>query len=113
MPGPFNFDFYVLGPTFDVFAEPVNFFPKAGGGPIAGRGVFDQANKDLDLGGGSDVPTTTEIPTLGVRLSEFTTPPLQNDQVQIPSVNATYMVKEVRIDGHGWARLMLSFASSP
>lgn len=115
---PVDFDALVLGPTFDAFAEPVVFTPAAGGiittlnGPNAGRGVFDHGHRLLEIAS-DGLPTSTEVPVLGVRLSEFSTPPQQNDLVQIPSVNATYVVRDTMPDGHGHSRLMLSFASSP
>ena len=109
---PVDFNALVLGPTFDVFAEPVTFIPAAGGnittlyGPNAGRGVFDEGATILvDIGG--DVPTSTQAPVLGVRLSEFSTAPQQNDKVTIPSVGRTYIVKDPRPDGKGHALLVL------
>ena len=44
---------------------------------------------------------------------EFPAPPVQNDTLSIGSVGATYVVREVRLDGHGYAKLMLNFVSSP
>lgn len=114
---PVDWDALVLAPNMETFAEPVTFIPAGGGvitmfgGSNIGRGVFDQGNKDLTFDDG--VATTTEIPTLGVRLSEFNVAPKVNDLIQVPSVNTTYIVMEVRLDGHGWARLMLSKVSSP
>jgi hypothetical protein len=115
---PVNFDALVLGPTFDAFAEPVTFIPAAGGiittygGPNIGRGVFDHGHTLLEVQG-DGAPVSTETPMLGIRLSEFSTAPVQNDQVYIPSVNSTYMVRDPMPDGHGHARLMLSLAGSP
>lgn len=97
----------------DTFAEPVVFFPKAGGtittfggGPNQGRGVFDRGYSPLeDLGG--DTPTATDRPTLGIRLAEFSVEPVENDKVFVPSEDATFIVRLVRRDSHGGARLEL------
>lgn len=107
-----DWDSAVLGPLFQVFAEPVTYTP-SGGAPFAlpSGGVFDQAYREVTLV--DDVPATEETPVLGVRLADFTTPPAQNDQLEIASVDTTYIVQEVRLDGHGYAKLMLSEVSSP
>lgn len=112
------------------FGEPAQFAPAAGGvivtsdprwegfeltpaTPNLARGVFDQGNRDNIFGGADEIPTTTEIPTLGIRLAEFATHPLQNDLVTIPSVATTYVVMEVLLDGKGGARLRLQATAIP
>ena len=106
-----DWDQAVLGPVMAVFGEPVTYCPAAGGSfPITG--VFDEAYRDLLLVDDS-AGITTETPVLGVRLAEFPAPPLQNDTLTIGSVGCTYAVREVRLDGHGYAKLMLTFVSSP
>lgn len=98
----------VLGPLMGVFAEPVEFRPAGGGTPISVSGVFDRAyTRDVALEDGS-IGVTTESPTLGVRLSDFQSPPKQNDRFFIPSAGATFIVREVRVDGHGAARCLLN-----
>lgn len=90
-----------------VFAEPVEFRPVVGT-PINTSGVFDRAyTRDVALEDGS-IGVTTESPTLGVRLSDFPNPPKQNDRVFIPSAGVTFIVREVRVDGHGGARFLLN-----
>lgn len=103
-----NWDTVVLGPLHMVFAEPVTFVP-AVGAPLAIAGVFDEAYREVDLAGGMAV--TTEHPLLGVRVSAFPTLPLQGDQVIVPSRNKTYVIREVQIDGHGSAKLLLNEAA--
>jgi hypothetical protein len=39
--------------------------------------------------------------------------PVQNDQLYVASVNTTFLVREVRVDSRGGAKLMLSKVSSP
>lgn len=106
-----DWDKAVLGPLERVFGEGgqgdarVMFYPNGGESyPI--DGVFDKAYKDVDL---SDpiVPFNVTVPVLGVRLSLFAEQPLADDQVYIPSAKAMFLIKEVRPDGHGWAKLML------
>lgn len=121
---PVDFSNTVLVAGMSAFAQRADFIPAAGGVivtsnpawdgfalvgalPNVGRGVFDQGNRDLIFRGTDEVPTTTEIPTLGIRLAEFATAPLQDDRVTIPSVATTYVVMEVLIDSHGGARLKL------
>jgi hypothetical protein len=108
---PINWDAAVLQPLEGIFAEPVAY-TTAGGAVLSGiQGVFDAAYRDVDLS--DPLGTTTIVPVLGVRLALFTVTPSQDDEIQIPSVNATYVIREVRPDGHGWAKLMLGKVSSP
>jgi len=106
-----NWDAMVLGPLMGVFGEPATYLPAAGGSYLI-TGVFDEAYRELELIDGASA-ITTELPVLGVRLAAFPVPPVQNDRVSVASVNTTYVVREVRPDGHGYAKLMLNFVSSP
>lgn len=111
MTGPVDWDTNVLAPLEGVFGEPVNYKTAAGVAVAGIVGVFDSAYRDVDLA--DPLGTTTVTPVLGVRLAQFTNPPVQDDTVQIPSVNTTYVVRDVRNDGHGWAKLILGKVSSP
>jgi hypothetical protein len=83
-------------------------------------GVFDEAYLELTpMGRGPGLASeatdyglpgavSTEMPVLGVQLSQFPRPPVQGDAVQIRG--AWYRVKEVRADGHGSAKLLLNAA---
>lgn len=106
-----DFDALVLGPCRDTFGEKATYKP-ATGASFAISGVFDEAYRELTLLDTGDA-TSSDIPVLGVRLADFPAPPAQNDKLTIVSVNSTFIVKEVRPDGHGWAKLMLNFVSSP
>src|ERR1700761_9372902 len=108
----------VIGPCMAVFGEPVTYFAKSGVVQIIA--VFDEAHFEMTPFGtgevdsrfdttlGSPGPITTEVPVLGVQLSQFPPvgQPAQGDTAIIR--NATYVVKQVRLDSHGGAKLMLN-----
>jgi hypothetical protein len=113
----------VIGPTVDIFGESVLYSPVIGR-PFSITGVFDEAYLELTpLGrGGPDTETfgigspgsiTAEMPVLGVQLSQFRVPPEQDDLLEVTSgrfKGGRYVVKEVRTDGHGGAKLLLNAA---
>ena len=107
-----DWDAVVIGPLQGIFGEPATFIPVAGL-PFAITGVFDKAFHKESLFEDGSVGVTTESPVLGVQLSQFPSNPLQNDRVTVASVNTTFAVREVRIDGHGGAKLILNKVSSP
>jgi hypothetical protein len=106
-----DWDKAVLGPLAAVFGEgvqadgPIMFYPD-GGLPYAIDGVFDAAYRDIHLAD-TMVDANTVQPVLGVRISIFPVAPIPDDQVFIPSTGNMYLIKEVRSDSHGWAKLML------
>jgi hypothetical protein len=115
-----DWDTLVIGPTIACFGEPVSYQAANATFPI--MGVFDEAFKELTpLGAGevtfSDVSlgslVTTERPVLGVQLSQFplASPPTQADL--LVARGACYIVKEVRLDGHGGAKLLLNQIQGP
>jgi hypothetical protein len=114
-----DWDADVLGPVMAVFGEgdpalsatlPI-YMPQAGPSFTLADAVFDREYLDVNqFGDGGD--NTSRKPILGVRLALLPTPPLQGDRVYIPSVNLTYIVREVRPDGHGHAVLSLN-ATAP
>lgn len=101
-----DWDSVVLGPVIGTFGEPVTYTP-ANGAPLSVTGVFDEAYQDLTLAGGSAMTTST--PVLGVRVSDFPALPAQGDTLVVTSTGEAFTVKEVRADGHGWAKLMLNY----
>lgn len=106
-----DWDTAVIGPVTEVFGEPATYLPAAGGSyPITA--VFDRAYREIGMLDDT-AGVTTQMPVLGVQLSQFPTgvQPVQGDQVTIVSANLTFNVKEVRTDGHGHAKLMLNRAS--
>tara|TARA_R110002110_G_scaffold64634_5_gene178579 strand:+ start:215 stop:550 length:336 start_codon:yes stop_codon:yes gene_type:complete len=68
-----------------------------------GRGVFDAAHELVDTGG--DAPVSSTGPVLGIRLSEFSTPPVSGNELTIDG--AFYRINDVQPDGQGGAKLML------
>jgi len=95
-----------------VFGEAVTYMPAAGGS-YAINGVFDDAYLKEVMFEDASQGVTEVSAVLGVQLSQFTTAPVQNDQLSVASVNSTYVVRDVRRDSHGGAKLMLSRVSSP
>jgi len=107
-----DWDRLVLAPLDGVFGEPISYKPAAGWTTEATiRGIFDSAYlKDVMFDDGSTGVTEVHA-VLGVRLCEFIFPPAQNDHLLVPRTGAYYVVKDVRPDGHGSAKLILSKAS--
>lgn len=109
---PISWDKMVLGPLMGVFGEAVTYMPAAGGS-YAISGVFDDAYLKEVMFEDASQGVTEVSAVLGVQLSQFTATPAQNDQLSVASVNTTYVVREVRPDSRGGAKLMLSRVSSP
>lgn len=109
-----DWDALVIGPLLEVFGEAVQptYTPvKAGGAPYAIDGVFDRAYLSVAQLDAVSAASTVK-PVLGVRESEFSAPPQVDDLVYVPSVNLTYIVRNVESDGHGWAKLELNMVKS-
>src|SRR6516164_2893182 len=99
-----DWDKTVLGPLMGVFGEAVTYRPYAGA-PYSITGVFDDAYLKEVMFEDASQGVTDVSAVLGVRLSQFASPPLQNDQLSVASVNTTFIVREVRPDSHGGAKL--------
>ncbi len=114
-----DWDSLVLAPLQQIFgdAPPASgqgaFIYTSKGGPrtFGIGGIFDEAYREVDLVSGT--AATTVMPVLGVRLVEFPTPPLQDDTLVRVLTGESYIVKEVRPDSHGWAKLMLNQVPLP
>ncbi|MFM0306272.1 hypothetical protein P0D71_00560 [Paraburkholderia sp. RL17-383-BIF-A] len=109
---PVNWNAEVIGPLMGVFGEPVTYRPFAGGS-LQITGVFDDAYLKEVMFEDASSGVTTVSAVLGVQLSQFPSDPVQNDQLYVASVNTTFLVREVRVDSRGGAKLMLSKVSSP
>ena len=107
-----DWDKMLITPLMGVFGEPISYRPASGWtSEAAVTGVFDNAYlKDVMFEDGSTGVTEVHA-VLGVQLSQFTFPPAQNDHLLVPRTGAYYVVKEVRFDSHGGAKLILSKAS--
>jgi hypothetical protein len=102
-----DWDAVVIGPLMKVFGEPATYTPP-GGTAFPITGIFDDAYlREMLLEDGS-TGTNTVSAVLGVQLSQFSTPPAQNGSLMVNSTGATYLVREVRPDSRGGAKLMLS-----
>ena len=114
MPVPLGmWDRLVVGPQMEIFGEPVTYMP-ASGGEFQIVAVFTDAYLRVEMFDDRSTGVTEVSAILGVQLSQFASPPVQNDKVYVPSVNATYVIREApRIDGRGAAKLMLSLYSRP
>lgn len=110
-----DWDSLVLAPLEGIFGEvapdakPIMFQPADGSAAYPIDGVFDAAWRDLEVV--DPLGATGTLPVLGVRLSRWVAlgkrEPQQDDQLTIPRTGKTYIVKEVRPDSHGGAKLLL------
>ncbi|GAB7525327.1 head-tail joining protein [Paraburkholderia sp. 2C] len=105
-----DWDAEVIGPLMDVFGEPVTYMPAAGGS-FSVDGVFDDAYLKEVMFEDASTGVTEVSAVLGVRMSQFPSPPAQNDRLTVPRTGATYIVKQPRVDSHGGAKLLLTRSS--
>lgn len=104
---PIDWDAEVIGPLVGIFGEPVQYLPVVGG-QLTVIGVFDDAYQKEMLFDDASLGVTTVQAVIGVQLSQFSVLPVQNDQLTVPRIGATYIVKDVRVDSRGGAKLILS-----
>lgn len=102
-----DWDAEVIGPLMAVFGEPVQYRPRTGA-PLTINGVFDDAYQKEMLFSDASIELTTVQAVLGVQISQFPVMPAQNDQLTIVRTGAAYVVKDVRVDSRGGAKLILS-----
>ncbi len=107
-----NWSAIVLGPLMGVIGEAATYRPYAGGS-YAITGVFDDAYLKEVMFEDASQGVTEVSAVLGVQLSQFPAAPVQNDQLSVASNGSTYVVREVRPDSRGGAKLMLSKVSGP
>jgi len=106
---PDDFDGQILETLFAHFAEGIAYTRCGVGEALAIGGIFDEAYRELIPQGGV-LAYTTERPVCGVRLVQFgDTPPRQGDMLTVHRTGNVYAVQEVRLDGHGAAKLMLNW----
>jgi hypothetical protein len=54
------------------------------------------------------LPANTVENVFGARRAAFAAAPVPGDQITIPRVGKTNLVRDVQPDGHGWVQLRLS-----
>lgn len=103
-----DWDKTVIGPLMGVFGQPATYQPP-GGVAFDVSVVYDEAYQELSaLDDGSDL--TIQTPVAGVQLSEFSVAPEQGGTLTIIDTGEIFLVKQVRPDGRGGAKLMLNYA---
>jgi len=104
-----DWDDLLQGPVQAVFGEPVAWQSSQLPAPVMVSGGWSDGFRPLSAISGDDgygpVHVTASSPMLGVQLSQFPVPPLQNDLVTVRG--KTYRINEVQADGFGAARLEL------
>lgn len=109
-----DWDALVVGPTVQVFGEPITYRPAAGGS-FDLTAVFDDAYLAVVMGDDGDPEVATIDPVIGVQLSAFTALgqalPVDDDTLIVLRVAKTFMVVNVEPDGKGHAKLRLSRVS--
>jgi hypothetical protein len=108
-----DWDSVLLDPVQTIFGQPATYTTRTGQTwPLAG--VFDEAVADVDVVDG--VPVTTVRPCFGFRTVTLPVAAHQGDRLDIPAApgapldDTPYVIREVRIDGHGWCFLLLNLA---
>jgi hypothetical protein len=109
---PIDWNAAVLQPLMGVFGEPVIYTP-LNGAAFQITGVFDDAYQKEVLFDDATTGVTTVAAVLGVQLSQFPVAPAQNDSLKVVSNGSTYLVREVRVDSRGGAKLLLTKSSVP
>lgn len=102
-----DWDHLVIGPLHGVFAEPVTYMPLAGGS-FQISGVFDDAYLKEVMFEDASTGVTEVSAVLGVQVSQFQFPPIQNDQLIVIRTGVRYLVRQPRFDSRGAAKLLLS-----
>ncbi|WP_186140043.1 head-tail joining protein [Burkholderia gladioli] len=109
---PIDWNAEVIGPLMGVFGEPITYFPFSGGS-LSVTGIFDNAYLKEVMFEDATSGVTEVSAVLGIQLSQFPVMPIQNDRLSVPRVSTTFVVREVRVDSRGGAKLLLSKVSSP
>lgn len=98
----------VLGPCIRIFGEAI-VHQTADGTILGVQGVFDEAYRPVDpltIEGITPMHVTTEMACIGICLADFPAAPQQGDLLTARGVQ--YYVREVQVDGHGGAKLVLN-----
>lgn len=92
----------VLSACRDAFGEAVTYTPQ-GESAESIRGIFNAKSTVINDG----IPILTNDPSLGVKLSDFTSTNAPQDEDTVVVRGTTYKVAEVSRDGEGGAELRL------
>lgn len=118
---PIDWSALVLGPCMVTFGEKIGYLSSTLGQHDI-LGVFDEGYSELDPLGRGSLPgaegfqlgspggITAALPVLGIRLADLPFEPEQGDRVVI--LGNIYVVKEVRPDGKGGAKLLLNLVQA-
>jgi hypothetical protein len=115
-----DFSRLVLRPCIGAFPKAVSVNPlksqpghpaydKQADGVAPLRGIWTVRNIDVQTEDGAIMSSVTY--TLGIRLSEFTVPPVPEDQVTVDGV--AYLIDDSDPDGQGGAVLTLKSTADP
>lgn len=100
-------DAKILAPLQKCFGTPITYQPAAAA-PFQITGIYDKAFFGVDPTTGDTI--VTNQPTVGVQRSQFADygDPQQGDQLLVIKTGELWVIREVHLDGHGAARLMLN-----
>lgn len=101
-----DFSALVLAPCMDTFARTFLVRPvvsQPGASAFEARGIYTEQPVDLQLEDGRVLSSTTK--TLGIRLSEFQSAPMQGDLILFEG--ATFLVDDLDDDGQGGSKITL------
>lgn len=90
-----------------AFGEPCSWQQQYGT-PVAVNAVFDEPFQDLSFDSGNPVLVMEQKPAATIRLADLAVTPQQGDQ--FIARGTLYVIREVRPDGQGAARLILNEA---
>lgn len=99
----------VYGPTYAVFSRPVNFTQKSGGS-FGGRGIY--SSQPYDVPTEDDLIFSDQKTILDILENEYSSPPVQGDSVEIPSIGTlpdlgSFEIIDVDSNGGGELTLVI------
>lgn len=101
-----DWDGLVLGPTMNIFGQPVVVTPsrsQPSAAPYVAQGIFKADATSIPMDDGTVIAAT--IYTLGVRLSDYAVPMMPEDQIVTSGLS--FQIDRVHPDGQGGATLTL------
>lgn len=92
----------VMNAAVSAFGETVVYTP-SGGSPFSISGIFKSQYLEVDFSTGEEI--LSETPNLGVKNSDFASPPAQGDTLVVN--DTTYTVHTVHKDGEAGSTILL------